>query len=57
MLKPKCDMLKLQTHNHHFILNTTTDKRYILRKMGLKFKNLSSTFFSKQDFIYFFVKK
>ena len=40
-------MLKLQTHNHHFIFNTTTDKRYILRKMGLKFKNLPHFFQNK----------
>ena len=38
-------MFKMQTHNHHFRLNTTTDEKYILRKMGLKFKTLSSTFF------------
>ena len=29
-------MLKMQTHNHHFRLNTKTDGEYILRKMGLK---------------------
>ena len=46
----------MQTHNHYFRLSTTTDEKYILRKMGLKFKTLSSTFFFKIAFYIFFVK-
>ena len=49
-------MFKMQTHNHHFRLNTTTDEKYILRKMGLKFKTLSSTIFFKIAFYVLFVK-
>ena len=46
-------MLKIQTDNHNFRKNVTTDKKYTLRKMGLKFKIPSSTFFAKYNFIYF----
>ena len=49
-------MLKMQTHKQHFRLNTITDEKYILRKMRLKFKTLSSTFFSKESFTYFLLK-
>ena len=49
-------MVKMQTHIHNFRLNSTTDEKYILRKMGFKFKTLSSAFFSKQHFIYFLLK-
>ena len=49
-------MLKMQTHNHYFRLNTTTDEKYILRKIGLRFKTLFFAFFSKWYFIYFLLK-
>ena len=50
-------MLNIQSHNHYFRLNTATNEKYILRKMGLTFKTLSSTLFFKITFYIFFVKK
>ena len=49
-------MLKMQTHNRYFRLNTTTNEKYIMRKMSLKFRTLYFTFFSKQYLIYFLLQ-
>ena len=49
-------MFKMETDDHNFRKNVTTDKKYILIKMGLKFKILSSAFFAKQHFIYFLLE-
>ena len=44
-------MFKMETDDHNFRKNVTTDKKYILIKMGLKFKTLSSAFY-----IFFVIK-
>ena len=48
-------MFKTQTDNHNFRKNYAIDKKYILRKMSLKFQNFKSDFSRKIAFFIFFV--
>ena len=50
-------MLKMQTRNHYFRLNTTTDEKYILKKIGLKFKILSSPLPHSKSYLPYFLLK
>ena len=45
----------MQTDNHHFKLNITNDKKYILRKMGGKFKTLFSSLAFSLFFVMYFL--
>ena len=38
-----------QTDNHNYRKHVATYKNYIMRKLGLKFKTLTSTFYAKQQ--------
>ena len=48
-------MFKTQIDNHNFRKNVATDRKYILRKMSLKFRNFKSDFSCKIPFYIFFV--
>ena len=50
-------MFKIQTDNHNFRKKDATDKKYILRKMGLKFQNPKfSISYIIALYIFFFIK-
>ena len=40
-------MYKMETDHHNFRKNVATDKKYILRKMSLKFQNFKFDFSCK----------
>ena len=48
-------MFKMETDNYNFRKNVATDKRYILRKISLKFQNSKSEISCKIAFYIFFV--
>ena len=50
-------MNKIQTDNNNFRKNVATYKKYILRKMGLKFQNSKYNMSYKIAFYIFFVIK
>ena len=50
-------MFKMQTDNHNSTENVTTDKKYILRNMGLKFQKPKLNITCKIAFSIFFVIK
>ena len=46
----------MQTDNHSFTKNFATNKKYILRKMGLKIQNPKFSFSCKIAFMFFVMK-
>ena len=50
-------MFKMETDNHNFRINVATEKKYILRKVGLKFQNPKISISCKLSFSVFFVIK
>ena len=45
----------VQTDDHNFVKNVAADKKYIVRKMTLKFQNSKSDISCKIAFCIFFV--
>ena len=54
MLKPNENFLRYKEIINYFKKHVATDKKYILRKMSLKFKTLNPTSHAKQRFIYYY---
>ena len=54
MLKPNEKFLRYKEIINYFKKHVATDKKYILRKMSLKFKTLNPTSHAKQRFIYYY---
>ena len=48
-------MFKMKTDNHNVRKNAATDKKYILRKVSLKFQNSKSDSSYKIAFYIFFI--
>ena len=50
-------MLKMQKNNYHYRRNVATDKKYVLKKISLKFQNPKYSISCKMVFHLFFVIK
>ena len=47
---------KMQTDNHNLVKDVTTNEKYILRKMALKFQFPKFNIYAKWHFIYVLLK-